>query len=263
MHIEPTFHDHLEAIVAVARADAKAVDSAHVGTTLPGLAADAGRLLGNLEAGGLLCAQRGRHGRMPAYRLARRAEEIRLDEIAALADAADSAPRLTPSTAAQAGTDLLSAAVRQHALSVLAGFTVADIVASPGNWTDTGASEATPIDAPANTADRAPIHDDPGSVRLGITVSQLRRQVDAGTIPLVLDVRACPDSRWPAPSWAHWIPLDTLTEHVPARSSDTRIVTVCRLGVRSLVAASYLRACGFTRCDPLIGGLEAWNSGRE
>lgn len=69
MHIEPTFHDHLEAIVAVAKADAKAVDSAHVGTTLSGLATDAERLLVNLEAGGLLCAQRGPRGRLPAYRL--------------------------------------------------------------------------------------------------------------------------------------------------------------------------------------------------
>ena len=261
MYIEPAFHEHLEVMVAVATADGASVDNVHVGANLKGAATDTETLLANLAAGGLLRERGVASGRTRAYRLARPPEEITPDEIATVADAADATKPVTPSTAAEAGGHLLSAAVQQHARRVLATFTLADLVASSSGRTDTQGPAAPSAGPAPGAVIPAPETDGPWPARLGITVAQLRRTVDAGDVPLVLDVRARPDSRWPAPPWAHWLPLHSLVDRLPERSSDTRIVTVCRLGVRSMVAASYLRACGFSRCDPLIGGLEAWNRG--
>jgi rhodanese-related sulfurtransferase/DNA-binding IscR family transcriptional regulator len=259
MYVEPAFQAHLEAMVAVATAGGQAVDGLQIGAGLPGAAAEAETLLANLAAGGLLRLRDMGDGNGALYHLARPAAEITLDEIAAVADGADSTTRAAPPTAAAASAHLLSVAVQQRARSALAAFTLADLVATSDGRTDAhGPFEPPP--APGSAAGRPA--SEPGTrepARLGITVTRLRRQVDAGDVPLVLDVRARPDSRWPAPPWAHWIPLERLADHLPERSRDAPIVTVCRLGVRSLVAASYLRARGFSRCDPLIGGLEAWN----
>jgi len=40
---------------------------------------------------------------------------------------------------------------------------------------------------------------------------------------------------------------------------DTAIVTMCHRGMRSLDAASYLRAQGFTNARSMSGGIEAWS----
>jgi monothiol glutaredoxin len=40
---------------------------------------------------------------------------------------------------------------------------------------------------------------------------------------------------------------------------DTAIVTMCHRGMRSLDAAAYLRAQGFTDARSMSGGIEAWS----
>jgi rhodanese-related sulfurtransferase len=40
---------------------------------------------------------------------------------------------------------------------------------------------------------------------------------------------------------------------------DTHIVTICHHGVRSLNAASFLRANGFDNTQSMSGGIEAWS----
>jgi rhodanese-related sulfurtransferase len=40
---------------------------------------------------------------------------------------------------------------------------------------------------------------------------------------------------------------------------DTRIVTICHHGMRSLNAASFLRANGFDNTQSMSGGIEAWS----
>ncbi len=265
MDIEPAFQDHLEVMVAVATADDGAVDAARVDETLATRPAAADALLANLVAAGLLHVQNDATGRGHAYRLARAPEAIGLDEIAAVAVSAGETMQPAPAskpTAADTGTRLLSAAVQQRARRVLAAFTLADVLSSQGPEIDPDRPHPRAAGERSPRAGAVSAEEDADPARLGITVEQLRRRVDAGDVPVVLDVRAHPDSRWPAPTWAHWVALEDLTGHVPGWPRSTRIVTVCRLGVRSLIAASYLRVRGFTRCDPLIGGLEAWHRSR-
>lgn len=266
MHIEPAFQDHLEVMLTVAVTHDAPVDARRLEETLVVRSAATDALLANLVAAGLLHTQNDEAGRGPAYRLARAPEHIGLDEIAAVANAAEAArqPGPTPKpTAAEAGTRLLSTAMQQRARHTLSAFTLADLLSSNSPETERPPSVARhPAGEVAAQDGAMPTGEEPAPARLGITVGELRHRVAAGDVPVVLDVRAQPDSRWPAPAWAHWIALEDLADHVPEWPRDTRIVTVCRLGVRSLIAASYLRVCGFRRCDPLIGGLEAWHHAR-
>ena len=41
---------------------------------------------------------------------------------------------------------------------------------------------------------------------------------------------------------------------------DTRIVTICHHGVRSLDAAAYLRGHGFANTKSMMGGIDAWSA---
>ena len=40
---------------------------------------------------------------------------------------------------------------------------------------------------------------------------------------------------------------------------DTRIVTICHHGIRSLDAAVYLRGLGFSNVKSVMGGIDAWS----
>jgi rhodanese-related sulfurtransferase len=54
------------------------------------------------------------------------------------------------------------------------------------------------------------------------------------------------------------IPLAQLARHVDELPRDRPVVLNCAGGWRSSVAASYLRAHGFTDVSDLLGGYDAW-----
>ena len=49
-------------------------------------------------------------------------------------------------------------------------------------------------------------------------------------------------------------------EIVTTWSKDTQIVTLCHHGIRSLDAAAFLKAHGFTNVRSMRGGIAAWSS---
>lgn len=76
--------------------------------------------------------------------------------------------------------------------------------------------------------------------------------------PLVIDVRY--DGEWREghlPAAVH-IPLGHLADRLSELPTDRPLVTQCRAGSRSAIAASLLRRGGFSDVSNLVGGYEAW-----
>jgi rhodanese-related sulfurtransferase len=89
-----------------------------------------------------------------------------------------------------------------------------------------------------------------------VTPNELAARLEAGSVTLV-------DVRWPN-EWeagriegAVHIPQDELDDRLDELDTGRLVVTVCRRGERSAIAADELRAEGF-RAENLEGGMDAW-----
>ena len=76
--------------------------------------------------------------------------------------------------------------------------------------------------------------------------------------PVLVDVR----ERWEFEvahiSGSRLIPMGTLPRHTDELDPETRIVTICHVGIRSLNSALFLRSAGFARAQSLSGGIDLW-----
>lgn len=94
---------------------------------------------------------------------------------------------------------------------------------------------------------------------LEIRPEELKRRLDAGDAPVLLDVR------WPQEfeicrlPGSRLLPLDQLAGAVDELDPEDEIVTICHHGIRSLDAAFFLRQSGFSRVRSLAGGLDHWS----
>lgn len=103
----------------------------------------------------------------------------------------------------------------------------------------------------------------PASVPV-ISRAELREQLDAGTAPLIIDVR----SRWEyqrghVPGAVH-IPFWAMPFHraaIPA-TPDEPIVVYCEHGPRADIARLVLRRAGFQRVRCLEGHMAQWRNAR-
>jgi membrane protein DedA with SNARE-associated domain/rhodanese-related sulfurtransferase len=94
-----------------------------------------------------------------------------------------------------------------------------------------------------------------------ITVDELAALVSAGAAPLILDVRSLAsqraDGRIPGA-----IPIDekTIEVHIPDEASDREVILYCACPNEASAAriAKMLKARGFTRVRPLLGGIDEW-----
>ena len=91
-----------------------------------------------------------------------------------------------------------------------------------------------------------------------ITCAELKSRIDAGTPPILIDVR------WPQ-EWeinrlpgAKLVPLDRVAEILEEHQRGDEIVVYCHHGMRSLNAAMFLRSKGFTNTRSLAGGIDLW-----
>jgi hydroxyacylglutathione hydrolase len=76
--------------------------------------------------------------------------------------------------------------------------------------------------------------------------------------PTIIDVRH--DNEWLSghlPDAIH-VPLGHLSEHLADLPKGRPLITQCRSGGRSAIAASLLRRAGFSDVSNLVGGIEAW-----
>ena len=92
-----------------------------------------------------------------------------------------------------------------------------------------------------------------------ITPSELKARRDAGTGPLVVDVR----EKWELevahiPDVLH-IPMGEIPGRVGELDAGREIVVMCRSGGRSIQVAQFLDRSGFKNVANLTGGILAWS----
>lgn len=92
-----------------------------------------------------------------------------------------------------------------------------------------------------------------------VTVGQLASQLEKGEVTVV-DVRG--HAEWEAghlPDVEN-IPVGYLADHLREIPRDTPVAVHCQSGARAAIAASVLRARGFTNVANLAGGFAAWQA---
>jgi adenylyltransferase/sulfurtransferase len=91
-----------------------------------------------------------------------------------------------------------------------------------------------------------------------MTVAELKRRIDAGTAPFVLDVREAVEAKICRLPGSVLIPLGELSRRLDELDRSAEIVVHCKSGARSARAVSLLRGQGFGRAANLSGGILKW-----
>lgn len=104
---------------------------------------------------------------------------------------------------------------------------------------------------------------DPVKTYGNISVAELKKRLDAGENPLLLDVRTEQEFRGPLGylDGAMLIPVQELEEKIGELKSykDGDIMVYCRSGNRSKTASDILVKHGFKAIN-VVGGMKAWNA---
>ena len=88
--------------------------------------------------------------------------------------------------------------------------------------------------------------------------AELKRRIDAGETPCILDVREPWELAICGLPGARHIPLNEIPARFSELDATSAIIVVCKGGGRSRRAAKYLTARGFSRVSTLAGGIDAW-----
>jgi adenylyltransferase/sulfurtransferase len=104
-------------------------------------------------------------------------------------------------------------------------------------------------------APAAPAGDDAAET---ITPEALKRKMDEGRAPVLLDVREPRETRIFALPDAVEIPLGTLPQETHRLDRESEIVVYCKTGMRSERATRFLVESGFRRVRNLEGGIDRW-----
>jgi adenylyltransferase/sulfurtransferase len=92
-----------------------------------------------------------------------------------------------------------------------------------------------------------------------ITVTELKRRIDAGEDPFILDVRE-PFEYQIANIGGKLIPQNEVPQRLAEIDRDRKIVVQCKSGVRSQRIAEFLKQSGYPDVVNLAGGILAWSS---
>jgi adenylyltransferase/sulfurtransferase len=91
-----------------------------------------------------------------------------------------------------------------------------------------------------------------------ITPVELKKKLDAGETPLILDVREPNEYQINRISGSTLIPLGELPRRYQELPRDREIVAQCKMGGRSAKAMDFLKTVGFTNVKNLKGGIIDW-----
>jgi adenylyltransferase/sulfurtransferase len=95
-----------------------------------------------------------------------------------------------------------------------------------------------------------------------MTVTELKRRIDAGDAPLIVDVREPFEAALCCIPGARLIPLGELPQRLVELDAEldpaAEIVVHCKSGSRSARGVAMLREHGFTRAANLTGGILSW-----
>jgi rhodanese-related sulfurtransferase len=100
------------------------------------------------------------------------------------------------------------------------------------------------------------------SVVATIDPTRLRKLLDSGSPPRMLDVRTPAEFETAHIAGSYNVPLDLLREHRDelVRHLDREVVLVCRSGQRAAQAEETLRRAGLLNVHVLDGGITAWEA---
>ncbi len=108
---------------------------------------------------------------------------------------------------------------------------------------------------PVQAASPAPVLTD---AMADVSVLEFKAMLDAGTAPLLVDVREPHEYQICKIEGSVLIPLGDLPARVGELDPTVELVMQCRSGVRSGKAAAFLREQGFKSVHNLAGGILAW-----
>jgi adenylyltransferase/sulfurtransferase len=91
-----------------------------------------------------------------------------------------------------------------------------------------------------------------------VTVEELRRLIDAGQAPLILDVRNPEEYQICRIPGTRLLPLPELPQRFGELDPLREMIVHCKSGARSAKAIAFLRQQGFTKLRNLKGGILAW-----
>lgn len=90
------------------------------------------------------------------------------------------------------------------------------------------------------------------------TVADLKRRLDCGETPCLLDVREDWELAIARLSGIKHVRLNEIPLHLKELDAGQEIIVICKTGGRSQMAANYLLAQGFGKVRNLQGGMAAW-----
>ncbi|GAB6877542.1 rhodanese-like domain-containing protein [Thermaerobacter litoralis] len=91
-----------------------------------------------------------------------------------------------------------------------------------------------------------------------ITPEELRRRLEAGNTPLIIDVREPDEYAGGHIPGARLLPLSQVPVRYRELPADQEMVLVCRSGNRSGLAQRWLQGMGFRNVRNLVGGMQRW-----
>jgi rhodanese-related sulfurtransferase len=91
-----------------------------------------------------------------------------------------------------------------------------------------------------------------------IAVSELRRRLDEGAAPFLLDVREPAEMADGLIAGSVNVPMGEVKERLDELPTDRDIVVICHLGARSAHITKELATLGYHRAVNLDGGMDAW-----
>ena len=91
-----------------------------------------------------------------------------------------------------------------------------------------------------------------------LTVKELKRRIDAGENPYILDVRE-PWEYKIAQIGGQLIPQNEVPRRIAEIDREREVIVHCHGGVRSQRVAEFLKQSGFPRVANLAGGINAWS----
>ena len=96
------------------------------------------------------------------------------------------------------------------------------------------------------------------SIAPQLTVTELKRRLDSGEAPCLLDVREDWELAIARLPGVKHVRLNEIPLHLKELDAGQEIIVICKAGGRSQMAANYLIARGFGRALNLQGGMDAW-----
>jgi sulfur-carrier protein adenylyltransferase/sulfurtransferase len=101
-------------------------------------------------------------------------------------------------------------------------------------------------------------HDEDMMTADDMTVLDLKARMDAGTAPLLIDVREPHEHQICQIPGATLIPMNQVPARLGEFDPSAEIVVHCRSGARSAQVVAFMRQKGFTNAHNLAGGVLAW-----